>query len=88
MTAPALISDGVGLSLRAADALCGRPFADSTLYTPTQWQAAIEYAADTGDLSELEWMIDADAAQAAEDEAAHRFECRTGRSFTREGMLA
>lgn len=69
------------MSQRAADALAGRPFTDSDLYTPAQWQAAVEYAADTGDLSELEWMIDADAAQAAEDNRAYRYECRTGREY-------
>jgi hypothetical protein len=61
MNAPLTLTAATGISARCADALAGRPFVLSSLYSDADWTAALEYAAD-GDLSELEWMIARDAA--------------------------
>ena len=63
MNAPAKIP----VDPRIADALAGRPFLDLTSsWTGAEWDQAIEYAKESGDPSELEYMLAKDDEYEAE----------------------
>lgn len=62
---------------RIAEALAGKPFLeDRSKWSEAEWESAIAYAREGGDLSELEWMFaEDDRIQAELDDEDRRLGC-------------